>query len=53
MLEKDIENLIANYPDEFFPNSGFRLIGQQIKLGRCFADIIFEDRYKRKIIIEV
>lgn len=53
MLEKDIENLIAKYPDEFFPSSGFKLIGQQVRLGKCFADIIFEDKYKRKIIIEV
>lgn len=53
MLEKDIENLIAQYPDMIFPNAGFRLIGQQIRLGRCFADILFEDKYKRKIIVEV
>ena len=53
MLEKDIENLIAKYPDEFFPNSGFKLIGQQIRLGNKYADIIFEDKVKRKIIVEV
>jgi predicted RNA-binding protein with PUA-like domain len=53
MLEKDLENLIAQHPDEFFPNSEFTLIGQQVKLGKCYADIIFEDRHKRKIIVEV
>lgn len=53
MLEKDIENLIAIHPDEFFPNSGFKLIGQQVKLGKCYADIIFEDKHNRKIIVEV
>jgi len=53
MLEKDIENLIAKYPDEFFPKSGFKLIGQQIRLGNKYADIIFEDKVKRKIIVEV
>jgi hypothetical protein len=53
MLEKDIENLIAQNPDIFFPNSGFKLIGQQVKLGRCYADIVFEDTHKRKIIVEV
>jgi hypothetical protein len=53
MLEKDIENLIASHPDEFFPSSGFKLIGQQIRLGKCFADIIFEDRFNRKVIVEV
>jgi len=53
MLEKDIENLIAKYPNEFFPKSGFKLIGQQVRLGNKYADIIFEDKYGRKIIIEV
>lgn len=53
MLEKDIENLIARYPEEFFPNSGFKLIGQQVKLGSCFADILFEDKYNRTIIVEI
>lgn len=53
MLEKDIENLIAKYPEEFFPDSGFKLIGQQIRLGKCYADIIFEDKYSRKVIVEV
>ncbi len=53
MLEKDIENLIAQHPDIIFPNAGLRLVGQQIKLGKCFADIIFEDKHNRKIIVEV
>ncbi|MBU1630382.1 MAG: DUF91 domain-containing protein [Candidatus Omnitrophica bacterium] len=53
MLEKDIENLIAQYPEDFFPNSGFKLIGQQVKIGSCFADIVFEDKYNRTIIVEV
>ncbi len=37
MLEKDIENLIALHPDEFVPNSCFNPVGQQIKLGKCYA----------------
>jgi len=53
MLEKDIENLIAQYPDEFFPDSGFKLTGQQVRLGKCIADIVFEDKFHRKIIVEV
>jgi len=53
MLEKDIENLIVSHPDEFFPNSGFTLIGQQVKLGKCYADILFQDKHNRKIIVEV
>ncbi len=53
MLEKDIENLIAKYPEDFFPASGFQLVGQQVKLGRCFADIIFKDKFERNVIVEV
>ncbi len=53
MLEKDIENLMALYPKEFFPNSGFKLVGQQINIGGCFADLVFNDKYNRKIIVEV
>lgn len=53
MLEKDIENLIASYPEEFFPNSGFKVIGQQVRLGSCFTDIIFEDKYNRTVIVEI
>jgi len=53
MLEKDIENLIAQYPEEFFPNSGFKLRGQQIKVRQCRADIMFVDKYDRRIIVEI
>lgn len=53
MLEKDIENLIACHPDDFFSGSGFKLIGQQVKLGGCFADVVFEDKYSRIIIVEI
>lgn len=53
MLEKDIENLIAKYPEEFFPNKTLKLQGQQIKLGSYFADIIFEDKNKDLAVVEV
>lgn len=53
MLEKDIENLIALYPDEIFHGEGFKLIGQQILIEGRRLDILFEDRNNRQIIIEV
>lgn len=53
MREKDIENLIALYPEEFFPRANFNLKGQQVKLGSCYADILFTDKYDRQVIIEV
>ena len=53
MLEKDIENLIAEHPDEIFPTEGFRLIGQQYVIEGKRIDILFEDKLERKIIVEV
>lgn len=53
MLEKDIENLIAKYPQEFFPKESLLLKGQQIKVGNCFTDVIFTDKFDRLIIIEI
>lgn len=53
MREKDIENLIAKYPNEFFEDKKLRLIGQQVNLGNFFADIIFEDEESNKLIVEI
>ena len=53
MLEKDMENLIANHPKDFFPNSNFILKGQQIQIGGRFLDIVFSDKHNRTIIIEI
>jgi len=53
MLEKDIENLVARYPDEFLPDKNLKLVGQQIRLETYFADIIFENQINEKIIVEV
>jgi len=53
MLEKDIENLIAAYPEEFFPGEGFKLISQQYFIEGRRIDILFEDKLGRKIIVEV
>jgi len=53
MLEKDIENLIAKYPEEFFPSAGMKLKGQQVSLGRYYADVIFIDKYERLVVLEI
>jgi len=53
MLEKDIENLIATYPEEFFPGEGFKLIGQQFLIEGKRIDILFEDKFGRKVIVEI
>lgn len=53
MLEKDIENLIAKHPEDFFPNKKLKLQGQQVRLGSYYSDIIFEDENDDLVIIEV
>lgn len=53
MLEKDIENLLAKYPSEFFPKHKLRLKGQQVKIGNYYADIIFKNEAGDMVIVEV
>jgi len=53
MLEKDIENLITQHPDDIFPGEELTLIGQQIVVEGRRLDIVFADKHKRKIIVEV
>ncbi len=53
MKEKDIENLIAKYPDEFFEDKKLILVEQQANLGKFFADIIFKDEGGNKVIVEI
>ena len=53
MLEKDIENLIAAHPKEFFPREELKLVAQQHTINKRRLDILFEDKYCRFIIIEV
>ena len=54
MLERDMENLIAGHPDDFFPGRGFELKGRQKSfagIGRF--DLLFEDRFKTNILMEL
>jgi len=53
MLEKDVENLLAKHPEEFFPRLKLSLKGQQVKLGTYYADILFENEVGDSVIVEV
>lgn len=53
MLEKDIENLLASYIEEFLPNRKLVLIGQQMPLGGYRTDLVFQEGPKTKLVIEV
>lgn len=53
MLEKDIENLLAEHPEEFFSQYELNLIGQQVKLDSYYADIVFENEVGDFVVVEV
>jgi hypothetical protein len=55
MLESEMEDLIAAYTDEFFPDRGWKLTGRQgsfLDVGRF--DLMFhEDRHDTNILMEL
>ena len=53
MLERDMEDLIATYPEDFF-NKEFTLIGRQqsfADVGRF--DLLFKDEFGWMILVEL
>lgn len=53
MLEKDIENLLEKYPEEFLPNRKLTLVGRQMQLGGYRADLVFQEGPKTKVVMEI
>jgi len=54
MTERDMEDLIAAYPDDFFARYQFVLVGRQRSLsGVGRFDLLFEDRFKSTILMEL
>ena len=54
MLEREIENLIAAFPDEFFPGYELVLRGrQQAFAGIGRFDLLFTDRHKTNVLMEL
>jgi Endonuclease NucS C-terminal domain len=54
MLERTMEDLIAQFPDELFPNSGLTLVGRQKSfkdVGRF--DLLFRDRHGTRVLMEL
>ena len=54
MLERDMEELIANYPAEFLPDHGLTLTGrQQTFAGVGRFDLLFRDRFGTNVLMEL
>ena len=53
MTEKDMEDLISEFPDAFFPRAHFRLAGRQRSFqGVGRFDLAFEDEFNNTILME-
>src|ERR1035437_4850555 len=54
MLERDMEEMIARYPEDFFPGHGLVLTGrQQVFAGTGRFDLMFVDRFQTKVLMEL
>lgn len=54
MTEREMEEMIAAHPEEFFPGRGLTLRGRQETLaGVGRFDLFFEDRYKTRVLMEL
>lgn len=51
MLEKDFEKIICKYPELI--EDGLTFKGNQIPLDGKYVDIVFEDRFGQKLIVEL
>lgn len=52
LLEKDIENWVADHPEVLLPNEQVLVIGQSIA-GQSMADVLALDSFGRLIIVEI
>ena len=50
MLEKVIEDPIANFPTEFFEEE-LRLVHRQLRMKGRILELVFEDSKKRLLLI--
>jgi hypothetical protein len=53
LLENQMEDLIAEEPDSFLQERGLKLIARQYKIGNYIFDLLFEDRHKGKLVVEL
>ncbi|HLC30261.1 MAG TPA: endonuclease NucS domain-containing protein [Dehalococcoidia bacterium] len=54
MTEREMEDLLAQFPDDFFPGRGFKLIGRQQSMrGVGLFDLLFQDNRSRHWLIEL
>ena len=53
LSEKKMEDLVAENPSRFVGEDGLRLIARQYRIGSYIFDLLFEDRHRGKLIVEL
>lgn len=53
ILEKDMEDLIIEFPEKYLKETGLKLISRQYVIGKYRFDLLFEDRHQAKLIVEL
>ena len=48
-----MEDAIVNNPESFLNEKGLKLLARQYKIGSYIFDLLFEDRYGGKLIVEL
>lgn len=51
MLEKHFENVLHRYPELI--EEGLKFSGRQVNVGGKYVDLLFEDRFGQKLIVEL
>lgn len=51
MLEKDFEDILCNNPQLI--EKDLKFLDRQVSLGGKFADLLFEDRFGQKLVVEL
>ncbi|MBA4408908.1 MAG: hypothetical protein C0397_05745 [Odoribacter sp.] len=53
LTERDMEDLIVLSPKRYINEDGLKLVARQYRIGKYIFDLLFEDRYKSKLLVEI
>lgn len=53
LTEKDMEDLIVLSPKRYINEDGLQLVARQYRIGKYIFDLLFEDRHKSKLLVEI
>jgi len=53
LTERDMEDLIVLSPERYINEDGLKLVARQYRIGTYIFDLLFEDRHKSKLLVEI